>query len=607
MPSSLITEQLQHLPPQPGVYLFKDSGGNILYVGKAASLRARVRSYFQKGQQVTHKLQQLATRTGEIEFYITGSEQEALILELNLVQRHNPPFNVLLKDGKTFPYLKISTEEEFPRVYVTRRPRGDEGRYFGPFSSAHSVRQTLKVLRGIFPFRNCTRHITGKDPRPCLEFHMGRCLAPCTGAAGAREYAEVIRAVTHFLEGKRDSIIREMERKMRRAAKDLDFEKAARYRDRIQAMKQVIEGEHIATTVRGEQDAIAFATEKDLAFVQVFLVRQDKLVGRESFVLQGARDETPREIMTGFIKQFYATNPSIPPQLLLQYAVTEKTVLTEWLLGKRGGPVSIRVPRRGPKKELLDIVAENARQGLAQLKIKQSTTPRDVEAALEEIGRILNLKGPPQRMEAYDISNIQGRSAVGSMVVFEKGRPKPAHYRRFRIRTVTGADDYAMLREVIQRRFRPRDRGGTTTPDSWALQPDLVLIDGGKGQLNAVLAAVGAASPVPFASLAKENEAIFLPHRKDPILLPDSSAALHMLQRLRDEAHRFAIGYHTRLRHREGLTSRLDAVPGIGPKRRRKLLQHFGSVSAIRDASVTALAAAAGVSEEQANKIKEQL
>jgi len=602
----MLKEQLSGLPDLPGVYLFKDAEGKILYVGKAANLPGRVRSYFSGDEQLTPKLRRMVSQVSELDYYVTSSEQEALILELNLIKRHHPRYNVRLKDDKTYPYLKISASEEWPRVYITRRPEQDGSRYFGPFASARSVRQTLKVLKGIFPFRNCTRNITGRDARPCLENHLGRCLAPCTGAVSREEYAGVIRDVILFLEGKQEKIIRELERKMKDASAALDFEKAARYRDQVRAMRQVIEGQRIATTVRGELDVIAFAQDRDQAYVQVFLIRNSKITGQESFVLQGTRNEEPGRIMSSFIQQFYASSPYLPPRLLLQYPAPDREVLKEWLRAKRGGKVEMQVPRRGARKELMDIVAENARQGLEQLKIKQLASPGTPEAALEEIARELELKAPPERIEAYDISNIQGKSAVGSMVVFEHGKPKPAHYRRFRIRTVTGADDYAMLREVIQRRFKHLDNGSVISPDSWAIVPDLVLIDGGRGQLNAAASALGGAA-VPLASLAKENEEVFIPQRKGPIILPKSSPGLHLLQRARDEAHRFAIGYFTRVHRRESFNSVLDGIPGIGPKRKRSLLRRFGSVSAIKEASLAELATAIGAGEKQAKKIKEYL
>ena len=602
---STLTEQLRGLPTSPGVYLMKDAEGNILYVGKAANLRHRVGSYFGAGQKLTPKLQRMVSRVNDLDYFVTSSEQEALILELNLIKRYHPGYNVRLKDDKTFPYLRIDLSDDWPRVFVTRRLEEDGGRYFGPFASAKSVRQTLKLIRGIFPFRSCSRTITGTDPRPCLEYHIGHCLAPCIGVVSRGEYAEVIKQVILFLEGKQERVAQQLESRMNKAAEALDFETAARLRDQLQAVNQVIEGQRIATTVKGEQDVIAFAQDKDQAYVQVFFIRGGKLIGRESFLLQGTRSEEPNQIMTSFIKQFYASSPYIPPLLLLQHPVEDIATIQAWLQIKREGKVNIQVPRRGNKKQLLNIVAENAQQGLEQLKIKQLASPTALSAALDEIKRELNLPRLPSRIEGYDISDIQGMAAVGSMVVFDKGKPKPAHYRRFKIKTVSAANDYAMLQEVLRRRFR-RASGAS---DTWAILPDLVLIDGGRGQLNAAREAideVGAGS-VPIASLAKENEEIFIPQKSEPIILPRSSPGLQLLQRLRDEAHRFALGYHQRVHKREAFASVLDTIPGVGPKRKRALLRQFGSVRAIKEAPVEELATARGITESLARKIKEYL
>lgn len=607
--SNLKVAQLKQIPTTPGVYLMKDAEGNILYVGKAANLHQRVRSYFSAGQKLSPKLERMVARVDDFDFFVTTSEQEALILELNLIKRHRPRYNVRLKDGKTFPYLKIDINEDWPRVHITRRLEENGGRYFGPFASAKSVRQTLKVLKGIFPFRSCRKPITGTDLRPCLEYHIHHCLGPCIGIVSKEEYAKVIKQIILFLEGKQEMVVQELQSKMDKAAEALDFEKAALLRDQIQAIDRVIEGQRIATTISGEQDVIAFASDRDQAYVQIFFIRSGKLIGRESFVLQGVRSEEPEQIITNFIKQFYASAPHIPPRLLLQYPVEDRTIIENWLRSKRGAKVHIQVPQRGTKKQLVGIVAENAQQGLEQLKIKQLAAPAALAAALAEIKRKLGLPHLPSRIEGYDISNIQGTGAVGSMVVFEEGKPKPSDYRRFRIKTVSGANDYAMLQEVIKRRFKRSLKSDAATPNTWAILPDLVFIDGGKGQLNSVRAAmheVGADS-VPTASLAKENEEIFVPQKREPIILPRSSPGLQLLQRLRDEAHRFALGYHQKIRRRQTFASALDTIPGIGPKRKRALLKQFGSVQAIREAPLAELATTRGMSKNLAQKVKEHL
>ena len=596
------------MPHRPGVYLMRDAGKAILYVGKANDLHNRVRSYFVASPQLPEKTARLVAQIADIDFFIATSEEEALILENNLIKQYHPHFNVRLKDDKTFPYLKIDITEEWPTISITRRMEQDGARYFGPFASSRSVKETLRVIQRIFPVRICTRAIKGRLRPPCLEYHLGRCLGPCTGAVSRQEYARAMKEVILFLEGKQERVIKEFKAQMEQAAEATDYEKAALLRDRIRAIHDVIEGEKVAAVIRGEEDVIAFVQEGDKAYVQVLFIRRSKLTGREGFLLQGTRQEETPQIMTSFVKQYYASSPQIPPLLLLQHPVEDKMVIREWLKGKRGGTVEIQVPRQGNKKQLVDIAAENARQGLEQLKIKEITTAKSMDGALSEIEKELKLQSPPLRLEAYDISNIQGKSAVGSLVVFEKGRPKPAHYRRFKIRTVEGANDYAMLQEMLRRRFKHSSTGSAPTSDTWAILPDLILIDGGKGQLNAALSILEETGiRVPLASLAKENEEIFLPGRKEPVVLPRSSPGLQLLQRLRDEAHRFAVSYFTSVHRRKSFVSALDSIPGVGPRRKSALLRQFGSVQGIREASLEELAAATGMNREQAVKIKEYL
>ncbi|HEX77335.1 MAG TPA: excinuclease ABC subunit UvrC [Dehalococcoidia bacterium] len=605
MESERLKEQLNALPAQPGVYLLRDQGGNVLYVGKAASLRHRVRSHFGPGPALTPKLERMRARVHDLDFIVTDSEQEAVILECNLIKRHRPRYNVRLKDDKSYPYLKISLNEQWPRVYVTRRVEPDGSCYFGPFASAGSVRQTLSLVRRLFPFRTCRRPITAPT-RPCLEYHIKRCLGPCLGTVSPKDYAQVIRQVIMFLEGKQEAVVKGLRRRMEAAARRLDFEQAAMLRDQLQAVERTIERQKITSPGRGELDVIALARAGDVACVEVFFIRHGKLLGREEFILEGTQDETPEQVMTSFVKQYYATALKIPPLVLLQHEVEEPRLLAHWLAQRRGGKVSLGVPRRGEKRQLVDMVAENARQGLELRRVKQLSDSEALATALVQLKEALALPSLPNRVECYDISDIRGTSAVGSMVVFQEGRPKPAHYRRFRIKTVDGADDCAMLGEVLRRRFK---RGTTSAEEGWGITPDLLLVDGGKGQLNAALEAMReqGADSVPAASLAKEYEEVYLPGRAEPVRLPSNSPALYLLQRIRDEAHRFAWGYHQRMRRTQGMASALDSVPGIGPKRKRALLRHFGSIGAIREASVEELASVTGMTPQVAARVKEYL
>ena len=611
MTGDLINEQLKQLPANPGVYLMKDAGGKIIYVGKAGNLSNRVRSYFQPSAKLEPKTLQQVAEAKELEFFITNSEYEALILENNLIKRYRPFYNIRLKDDKGYPYIRINQNEDWPTVSFTRSMRDDGARYFGPFTSPWSVKQTLKVLEGIFRFRTCEKPITGTDKRPCLKYHLGHCLAPCTGYVTKEEYKEAIKQTVLFLEGKRDKVIREFEREMKSSSEALNFERAAQLRDRIGAIKNVIESQKIAAKVSGNEDTIAFVTEKDQAYVQVFFVRGGKLIGRESFVLTGTNAEEPKQIMTSFVKQYYASATNIPPLILLQYPIDDKDAIRGWLKLKRDGPVEISVPRRGSKKELVQIVVQNAEQGLKQMKVKQFAAPVMLESALKEIQEQLGLPRLPERIEGYDISNIQGKEAVGSMVVFENGRAKPSHYRRFRIKTVPEANDYAMLHEVLSRRFKrmTAEKPEPDAKETWGILPDLVLIDGGKGQLNAAHTAMNeaGAGALAIASLAKENEEIYLPGCSNPIVLPRNSPGLQLIQRVRDESHRFAVAYFTKVHKKRTFTSSLDNIPGIGPKRKRALLKQFGTVKGIKEANNEGLLTVKGMTPELLERLKEHL
>jgi excinuclease ABC subunit C len=609
MTSNLIEELLTQLPSAPGVYIMRDARSSILYVGKAISLRNRVRSYFNSTSSQTPKTQKLVEQINDFEFFVVSSEQEALILELNLIKRYWPPFNVLLKDDKTFPYLKIKASEEFPRLHITRRLEEDGSRYFGPFANIHSLRRTMDVLKRAFPLRTCTGPVlTDKNRRPCLNYHIKQCLAPCTGNIDRQEYQRIVDQLVLFLEGKHDMITRSLKKKMDEAAGSMNFELAARLRDQLQSIQDVMEGQTIAMKVRGEQDVIAFASENDQACVQVFMIRNGKLIGRESFTLKGTNNEDPQQILSSFVKQFYSSSPYIPTLLLLQFSVDEKEVIEKWLSDKKGVKVSIETPQRGKKRQLMDIVVENARQGLEQLKIKQMAVPSTLIEALTGLQKQLSLGACPVRIEGYDISNIQGTDAVGSMVVFEEGKPQTSSYRRFKIKTVEGANDFAMLQEMLRRRFT-RAVSDDSASSGWKNMPDLVLIDGGKGQLNAALDVMHelGISSIPLIGLAKENEEIFLPGRSSPLVLPASAPELKLLQRLRDEAHRFAITYFQNVHKKRTFTSSLDEINGIGPKKKKALIKQFGTIQNIRQASIEELAAVKGINRSLALKIKEGL
>jgi len=599
--------QLRALPAAPGVYLFKDEKGNIIYVGKASSLRQRVRAYFAPGADLSPKHRRMVSRVRDIEFYVTDSEMEALILECNLIKRFRPRYNVRLKDDKNYPYLKIDLKEEWPRVHFTRRWEQDGARYFGPFASAASVRLTLDVLRKLFPFRICNKKITGQEKRPCLEYDIGRCLGPCIGATTPEEYNEVINRVILFLEGKEEVVKQELWHRMEEAAERWEFEKAARLRDQVLALEEVTRHQKMASTLRGDMDVIGLAVSRDVACAQVFFIRQGRLIGREAFFLEGAEGEETAAVLTGFVKQFYGVSPNVPSLVLMPCPPEDAQAIADWLGRRRGEGVEILVPDSGEELELLEMASRNAREALEQYRVKRLAASETLARALVELQEQLGLPRLPKRMECYDVSNIQGDWAVGSMVVFEEGKPRPAHYRRYRIKTVDGADDYAMLREVLTRRFK---RGGDFTGEtSWAIKPDLIVIDGGRGQLNVALEVMGRlrVADIPVIALAKEREEVHLPDSPQPIELPRTSPALHLLQRVRDEAHRFALSYHVKVRKKSAFTSALDGIPGIGPKRRKALLRRFGSVARIREAPDEEIAAIPGMTLSLARRLKQFL
>ncbi len=633
-------ERLRGVPETPGVYLWKGVGGTLLYVGKSKKLRDRMRSYFGSPKGLSGKTRRLVSHIADFDIIITQSELEALLLEMNLIKQHRPLYNILLKDDKSYPFIKVTVQDEWPRVFSTRSVAEDGARYFGPYASAGSVYTTLDLLNRLFAFRpssNCSDSWFNehrRKGRPCTYYQMRRCLGPCVpGLVTPEEYRQAIDSVCRFLEGKTDQIVRDLRRQMEQTAEDLNFERAAILRDRIIAIEKIMERQQVLRTVDTDQDVIAFAREEGSAVVQVLFIRGGKLVNAEPFTLQGTEDESDSALLGSFLTQFYTNAPNIPPNLLLADHIEEPLIIAAWLAQKSGHKVEIGVPRRGEKKQLVELAAQNAQQKLQELRAQWLNSEQRAVAGLSELRDLLGLPDMPRRIECYDISNTQGTQSVASMVVFERGEPKVSAYRRFKIKTVEGANDVASIHEVITRRFKRAaeklgDRGqgaeefeGTDTDTSalspqpsalnkWADLPDLVLIDGGRGQLNAALAALRALTfeHIPVVGVAKGVERkrfdLVRPDHEDLIVLARDSKALGLVQRIDEEAHRFAITYHRKLRSKAAFASPLEEIAGIGPKRKKALLKAFGSLDGIRKASVEELAAVPGMTKKAAEELK---
>jgi excinuclease ABC subunit C len=687
-----IQSVLNSLPHTPGIYLMKDAEGTIIYVGKAISLYNRVRSYFQESTDLSPKNRSMVAKIEDIEFLVVRNEVEALVLESNYIKQYRPKYNVLLRDDKNYPYIKVALTEDFPRVYRVRSFHHDGNRYFGPYTNSGAVDATLDLLNKLFGYRTCRYDAsawapprTGEPPagwkqkllsRPCTQYYIHRCIAPCVAYTTREEYDAVIKQVILFLEGKHEEVIKNLQSRMEEAAERLDFEEAARLRDRIQAVERILEKQRIINTENpDDQDVIALASGDDETCTQVFFFRTGKLVGREYFMMQGTRDSSPGEIMTSFMQQFYESAPHIPGEIIVEVEPEDSEVLQNWLREKRkqtanvarSSAITITSPKRGDKVRLVEMVKQNAKEVLEQQRIKWLTDSQKTQMALEELQEALNLATPPRRIECYDISNTQGTNSVGAMVVFEGGRAKNSEYRRFKIKQVEGANDVASHQEVLRRRFRKVSGTSTltSTPDEgismpigetiaellqgeqkvpgdvaeqqiqqageeytdensqssqmqhdWAL-PDLVIIDGGRAQLNAALEVMNELDlNIPTIGVAKEegshtklttSEQIFMPGSPEPILLPRNSQGLYLLQRIRDEAHRFGITYHRSLRNKQTFKSVLDEIPGIGPKRKQALMKHFGSLRAIGAASIEELTAVDGMTRDAAEKVKEHI
>jgi len=611
---------LDTLPAKPGCYLMKDTGGKIIYVGKAVNLKNRVRSYFHADASHDGKTRRLVREITDIEWIVVGSELEALILEMNLIKRHRPKFNIKLKDDKRYPYIKIHWQDAYPKVTVTRQMVDDGGRYFGPYTSVWAVHQTLDVLRRIFPYLTCDRDIQGTDTRACLYYDIKLCAAPCIGAVTQAEYRQMLSDLQDFLSGHAEPIVRRLEAEMQKASEELRFEKAAALRDQLRGIQTIIERQKVIFDASYlDSDVLAMARAEGEACVQIFFIRGGKLIGREYFILEDTEETSDAEVIAQFVKQFYTEAASVPEQVMLPQDIEEAQIIGQWLKSRRGGEkVEILVPREGQPRELVQMAAENAAETLAALRAQWQADTHKQEQALTELQQALALPAPPNRIECYDISHTQGTATVGSMVVFEQGVPSKRLYRRFNVNSVAGApDDFASMEEVLTRRFRrwqaaqEAEAGPGSKPDaSFSFLPDLIIIDGGKGQLGRavqVLEKYELAEKVPVVGLAKQEEEIFLPHQSKSILLPRHSQGLYLVQRIRDEAHRFAITAHRSQRSKRGLASQLDSVPGIGPVRRKALLKHFGSVDKIKEASVEELAAVKGMTMQAAESVKASL
>jgi excinuclease ABC subunit C len=625
-----VAQKLENLPDKPGCYQMHNGDGKVIYVGKAVVLRNRVRSYFHNSAQHSPKTQALVEEIQDITWWVTQTELEALILENELIKRYRPHYNIRLKDDKQFPYIKVNWQQDFPKIEVVRKVLKDGARYFGPYTSGRACYQTLDALRRVFPYLDCERPITGQDERPCLYYHIKMCGGPCIAKQSREEYRQTIRQLMDFLSGDADHVLQQMTEQMERAAENLQFELAALYRDRLKSAQQIAEQQKIISTALEDADYIAVAQDErtGAAAIQVFMVRRGRLLGRESIMLDGA--ELPREginqqglLIGAFIQQFYDSVLFVPGLILVQAMPDEWAVLEEWLGEKRNAKVELRLPQRGAKRQVMELAQANAAEYLRLQQAEWAADTNRQTNAIAELQSVLGLEKPPARIECFDISTLQGTHTVGSMVVFAKGAPYKSAYKRFKIRGKGSRgepDDFASMREMLRRRFRriveaynDPDPGAKvrTEDESWRILPDLVIIDGGKGQLSIgveVLEEFGLLDRIPIVGLAKREEELFRPGESHSIWLKRGSESLHLVQRVRDEAHRFAIAYHRNLRQKEQIHSKLDDVKGIGPSRRKALLQYFnGDVDKIRQATVEELLAVPGINRKAAEAIKSQL
>ncbi|MBP7254832.1 MAG: excinuclease ABC subunit UvrC [Negativicutes bacterium] len=589
---SKIQEQLKLLPTNPGVYLMKNEQAKIIYVGKAINLKNRVKSYFQSSKNHSPKVKSMVEKISDFEYIITANEIEALILECNLIKKYRPKYNISLRDDKTYPYIKVTLNEDYPTVSITRKILKDGAKYFGPYTSAGAVHEVLNLLKKLFQIRSCRQMNT---KRPCLEFHIKRCLAPCTGRVAKSEYREMIKSLCLFLEGRNEVVLKELTSRMQIAAENFQFELAAKLRDQVLAIEKISAKQNIIIG-SSDQDIIGLARKADEACIQIFFIRSGKMIGRDHFLLNGTEDETDSALLNAFLEQYYNKATFIPKEILLPAEIENEEIFSAWLSQKKNAKVSFGLPQRGVKKEMVLMANDNAVVVLEEQMIKNSAGLEQTVGAMKDLGRYLRMEKELKRIECFDISHIQGSETVASMVVFSNGAPDKQEYRRYKLKSVEGKpDDFKSMQEVVGRRYRQSD----------GIMPDLIIIDGGKGQLNSALEIIRALGhyQIPVVGLAKQFEYVFLEGQSEPVILPPNSKALYLIQRIRDEAHRFAITYHRKLRHKRNLVSVLDHIEGIGPTRRKALWDAFGSIAEIKKAKITDLTAVPGISENIANNI----
>jgi len=610
-----IEEELKKLPDEPGVYIMKDKTGEIIYVGKAISLKKRVRQYFQSPRNNPPKVNAMVSHIAEFEYIIVDNEVEALILEANLIKKHKPKYNILLRDDKQYPYIKVTTNEKFPRVIKTRSVLKDGAKYFGPYPNAYAVNDTIDIIRNLYPIRTCNINFdkNPKKTRPCLNYYIGRCLGPCLGNVDHDRYMEMIDEIIMFLSGKEDKLIEIIEEKMKKASQELDFESAAKYRDQMNSLKIILEKQKVVSTSSLiDQDVIGMARGVEDVCIQVFFIRSGKIVGREHFILSDNYNERRSEILSSFIKQFYLGTAYVPKEILVEEEIEDMDIISRWLSQKRGNKVTIRVPKRGEKSELMEMVRKNAMDMLKQDGDRLLTERQRNEETLEKFRDILGLDVTPYRIEAFDISNISGVNSVGSMVVFEYGKPKKSDYRRFRIKTVTAPDDYRSMEEVLRRRFTRGIKEREIEADSkldlkgFSSFPDLIMIDGGKGQVNVAIDVLQDLNlDIPVCGLVKDDyhKTRGIIYNNKEINIEVDSSVFRLIYAIQEEAHRFAISYHRSLRSKDMFKSELDDIKGIGEKRKMALLRHFQSIDNIRKASVQELSEVEGMNKKAAEEV----